>query len=75
MEDLNFDGYDDVKVLYENFRNGAYDAFLYDPETERFYEEPTFIQITAPAVPGALCVQYGGQRRGIYVFLSLRIHT
>ena len=50
LEDLNFDGYDDVKVLYENFRNGAYDAFLYDPETERFYEEPTFIQITAPAV-------------------------
>ena len=50
LEDLNFDGYDDVKVLYENSRSGAYDAFLYDPETELFYEEPTFTQIPDPAV-------------------------
>lgn len=48
LADLNFDGIDDIRVDYETIRCGAYAAFLWDEEGERFIEEPTFSQIKRP---------------------------
>lgn len=48
FRDLNFDGLPDLLVLYENIRNGAYDAFLWDEETGQFAEELSFTEITGP---------------------------
>lgn len=48
LTDLNFDGIDDIRVDYETIRCGAYAAFLWDEEEERFIEEPTFSQIKRP---------------------------
>lgn len=48
LTDLNFDGMDDIRVDYETIRCGAYAAFLWDEEEERFIEEPTFSQIKRP---------------------------
>lgn len=48
FRDLNFDALPDLLVLYENIRNGAYDAFLWDEETGQFVEELSFTEITHP---------------------------
>lgn len=48
FRDLNFDGLPDLAVLYENVRNGAYDAFLWNGEAGQFAEEPSFTGITGP---------------------------
>lgn len=48
LTDLNFDGIDDIRVDYETIRCGAFAAFLWNEEEQRFIEEPTFSQIKRP---------------------------
>ena len=47
LTDLNFDGIDDIRVDYETIRHGAYAAFLWNEEEQRFIEEPTYTRISA----------------------------
>lgn len=47
FRDLNFDGLPDLLVLYENIRNGAYDAFLWDEEAGQFREELSYTELSA----------------------------
>lgn len=59
LTDLNFDGIDDIRVDYETIRHGAFAAFLWNEEEQRFIEEPTYTKISAAHPMNGLVFGHG----------------